>query len=109
VTFTFASHKILRWLCPFFLIGMLLAAAVLWRRPFYRAALIAQVAFYLMWPVALKARRLPGPLAVVRLAGMFTGMNAALLAGFWRWLRGIRRGTWERTARLHRQGSVPSP
>jgi cellulose synthase/poly-beta-1,6-N-acetylglucosamine synthase-like glycosyltransferase len=105
VAFTFLSHKILRWVCPFFLIGMLLACALLWNRPLYRWLLAAQLAFYLMWPVALRVRRLPGPLAVVRPAGMFTGMNAALLVGFCRWMGGIRRGTWERTARIQRQPS----
>ncbi|HZN66412.1 MAG TPA: glycosyltransferase family 2 protein [Tepidisphaeraceae bacterium] len=100
VAFTFFSHKILRWLCPFFLIGMLVTSALLIDRPLYRWLLAAQVAFYLMWPVANLLPTLRGPLKLLRLAAMFTSMNVALLAGFWRWLRGIRRGTWDRTARL---------
>ena len=31
---------------------------------------------------------------------MFTGMNAALLVGFWRWLRGNQQAAWKRTLRL---------
>jgi hypothetical protein len=31
---------------------------------------------------------------------MFTGMNVALLVGFWRWLRGSQQGAWRRTVRL---------
>jgi hypothetical protein len=27
-------------------------------------------------------------------------MNAALLVGFWRWVRGTQKGAWRRTARL---------
>ena len=36
----------------------------------------------------------------LRLTTMFTGMNLALLLGFWRWLVGTQRGTWQRTARV---------
>ena len=100
VAFTFLSHKILRWLCPFFMIGMLVTSSLLAHRPLYRWLLAAQVAFYLMWPVANLLPKLPGPLKLLRLAAMFTSMNVALLAGFWRWVRGIRRGTWDRTARV---------
>jgi hypothetical protein len=35
----------------------------------------------------------------LRLATMFTTMNAALLVGFWRWASGGQRGVWQRTAR----------
>ena len=105
VAFTFLSHKILRWLCPFFLVGMLVTSALLWRVPLYRRLLAAQLAFYLLWPLAAVLPRLPGPLRILRLAAMFTSMNVALLAGFWRWARGIRSGTWDRTARL--QSAAP--
>ncbi len=30
---------------------------------------------------------------------LFTGMNAALLVGFWRWLTREQKGTWQRTNR----------
>ena len=52
---------------------------------------------------------LPGrlrPPRLLRLAAMFTGMNAALLVGFWRWLWGKGNGTWERTARAVEVGGV---
>jgi cellulose synthase/poly-beta-1,6-N-acetylglucosamine synthase-like glycosyltransferase len=95
----FASHKILRWLCPFFLIGMLAGALALCADPFFRAALAAQLSFYLVsWIMAgIPARfRILKPL---RLTTMFTGMNLALLVGFWKWLRGRQQGAWQRTAR----------
>ena len=31
---------------------------------------------------------------------MFTGMNAALLVGFWRWLWGSQKAAWKRTVRV---------
>jgi cellulose synthase/poly-beta-1,6-N-acetylglucosamine synthase-like glycosyltransferase len=95
----FASHKLLRWLCPFFLLGMLAGSLVLCARPFFRAALAAQLLFYFTsWVMGMipVRHRLLRP---IRLATMFTGMNLALLVGFWRWLRGRQQGVWQRTAR----------
>jgi cellulose synthase/poly-beta-1,6-N-acetylglucosamine synthase-like glycosyltransferase len=96
----FASHKILRWICPFFLLGMLASNLVLLRdSPFFKATLAAQFLFYLasgiMAVIPVRSRLLK-PL---RLTTMFTGMNLALLVGFWRWLRGRQQGVWQRTAR----------
>jgi hypothetical protein len=36
----------------------------------------------------------------LRLTTMFASMNAALLFGFWRWIRGSQKAAWQRTARL---------
>jgi cellulose synthase/poly-beta-1,6-N-acetylglucosamine synthase-like glycosyltransferase len=103
VAFTYLSHKVLRWLCPFFLIGMLVTNPLLWEHPLYFAILMGQVAFYL---TALVGAYLPPhsrplkPLRLLRLITMFTGMNMALLVGCWRWLRGSQKAAWSRTVRL---------
>ncbi len=99
VAFTFFSHKVLRWLCPFFLIGLLASSVLLWDRPFFRWALAAQLAFYgvsLLASLAPPGLRLPKP---IRLMTMFTSMNVALLVGFVRWLRKRQNAAWRRTAR----------
>ena len=99
VAFTFLSHKVLRWLCPFFLLGALATNALLLERPLFRLTMVAQVAFYVLSlaaPYVAGAGPLTKPL---RLAAMFTTMNAALFAGFIRWLRGGLTGTWRRTDR----------
>lgn len=99
LAFAFVSHKLLRWLGPFFLIGALLANLALLAHTPYRALLAAQLAFYglsaaIPWlPAGLQS------LKPLRLMGMFTSMNLALLVGFWRWASGKQRGTWKRTAR----------
>src|SRR5262249_19188989 len=46
VFFTFLSHKVLRWCCPFFLLGLLGANVFLAGEPFYRGLLFAQAGFY---------------------------------------------------------------
>jgi cellulose synthase/poly-beta-1,6-N-acetylglucosamine synthase-like glycosyltransferase len=99
-TFTFLSHKVLRWLCPFFLLGLLASNLLLLGQPFYRGFLLGQAAFYLLSLLAAYLPPRPRFLKPLRLTTMFTGMNAALLVGFWRWVRGTQKGAWRRTARL---------
>ena len=99
IGFAFFSHKILRWLCPFFLILALGANLLCLESPAYVALLSAQLAFYL---VSLAGALVPGQGIVgrlVRLPAMFTSMNVALLIGFWNWLFSQQRGVWQRTAR----------
>jgi len=99
VAFTFLSHKVLRWLCPFFLVALLASNLALAPHPLFLAALAAQVVFYsisammAIVPVRQKA------LKPLLLATMFTGMNLALMVGFWRWLSGTQSGAWRRTSR----------
>jgi cellulose synthase/poly-beta-1,6-N-acetylglucosamine synthase-like glycosyltransferase len=95
----FASHKILRWLCPFFLLGLLLSNLVVYADPFFQATLAAQLGFYLVSAVMAVVPARFRFLKPLRLATMFTGMNLALLVGFWNWLRGSQQGVWQRTAR----------
>jgi cellulose synthase/poly-beta-1,6-N-acetylglucosamine synthase-like glycosyltransferase len=96
---SFWSHKALRWLCPFFLLGMLVTSALLADRAFYRNLFLGQAAFYgfsLLVPLLVSRVRW---LRFLLLTTMFTGMNAALLVGFWRWLSRKQRGIWEPTPR----------
>ena len=99
IAFSFFSHKMLRWLCPFFLLGSLVASLLLWHRPLYRLLLITQAGFYaasLVVTVAPPRLRIP---RLLRFASMFSSMNAALLAGFWRWAMGRQGSMWRRTSR----------
>jgi cellulose synthase/poly-beta-1,6-N-acetylglucosamine synthase-like glycosyltransferase len=106
VAFTFVSHKVLRWVCPFLLIGLALSNIALANEQFFFVSLSAQAAFYavsgLLAIVPIRAKALK-PLM---LTTMFTGMNLALLFGFGRWLAGTQTGIWVRTARSERSDSV---
>ena len=100
--FSFVSHKLLRWMTPFLLASALVANVPLAAHPgawLYRALLFGQLVFY--------GLALAGPRAVtgrlrraVSLARYFVAMNAALAVGFWRFVRGTQRATWERTERV---------
>ena len=99
VAFSFLSHKIVRWCCPFFLIGAVAANVALVGVPFYRMTLAAQAAFYAFAWLGARATG-AGPLVrIARLTALFSSMNAALLVGFYRWVMGRQRGAWARTAR----------
>lgn len=101
ISFVFLSHKVLRWICPFCMIGMLLTSAALSSRLLiYWEILVLQLVFY---AASALAGWLPGkgPLGKpLRLASMFSSMNLALLFGFWRWVRGTQKAAWERTVRV---------
>ncbi len=103
VALTFLFHKILRWTCPFFMLGALLANLFLIGEPLYAALFVAQFAFYTL---AVAGHWLPaGPrmLRFLRLPTMFVTMNAALFLGFFRWLLRPQTGTWVRTDRVARE------
>jgi cellulose synthase/poly-beta-1,6-N-acetylglucosamine synthase-like glycosyltransferase len=99
VAFTFLSHKILRWGCPFLLLAMLATSALLSDSPLYLAMFLGQVAFYATSALVPLLPTTVRPLKPLRLTTMFTGMNVALLLGFWRWAVGTQRGIWQRTVR----------
>src|SRR5262249_52812806 len=100
IAFTFFSHKILRWLCPFFLLTGLASNFALLDEPFYAGFIWLQIGFYL---ASIVSAAIPAEikwLKPLRLTTMFTTMNLALLVGFWRWLCGSQKAAWQRTARL---------
>ncbi len=105
IALSFLSHKVLRWLCPFALLGVAAGNLALAGQPLYRALLALQAGFYL---VAWGASYLPGrsrPARLLRMTTMFTSMNAALLVGFFRWLSNGQKAAWRRTARTAELGT----
>jgi cellulose synthase/poly-beta-1,6-N-acetylglucosamine synthase-like glycosyltransferase len=99
IAFTFFSHKLLRWLCPFFLLGLATANLVLVDIGIYGVTLGVGV---ILCSVALAGQHFPRRSSIgraMRLATMFAAMNAALLVGFFRWATGQQSSAWERTVR----------
>jgi cellulose synthase/poly-beta-1,6-N-acetylglucosamine synthase-like glycosyltransferase len=99
ISLSFFSHKVLRWFSPFALLFMLLACMILRDTSPFRLLFWAQLLFYLGSTVMMIA---PGSIRVprvLRLAGMFTGMNLALLVGIVRAAGGRQDGRWRRTVR----------
>lgn len=98
--FAFFSHKVLRWVTPFFLILALAANIPLALLMPYSLTLVAQGLFYAM-AMAGGIAGLGGK-SLGRWAGLpwyFVAMNLALFFGFFRFLFGLQKVTWKRTQR----------
>jgi cellulose synthase/poly-beta-1,6-N-acetylglucosamine synthase-like glycosyltransferase len=93
--FQVVSHRLLRWMAPFFLILIFLANAALLDRPFFRLLFVAQAALYLVAALAYALER-----RNIRLPGLFIPLyffvlNLAPLLAVRALLRGERKATWE--------------
>jgi cellulose synthase/poly-beta-1,6-N-acetylglucosamine synthase-like glycosyltransferase len=92
----FFSHKVLRWVLPFLLIGLLAASVALWPRPFYRAVLIAQLLFYGWAAVGFLGRQRMQRVRYALLAYYLLAIHVAFLVGFIQFARGRGEVTWRR-------------
>ncbi len=98
--FCFLSHKVLRWLGPFFILTALLVNAVLAIFSlFYLILLLMHVALLLLPLLDYLLKKAGIHIRPLRLATHFYAMNLALLVGFFRSLKKIHSGTWDRTPR----------
>ncbi|RPH95177.1 glycosyltransferase family 2 protein [candidate division KSB1 bacterium] len=97
--YTYFSHKALRWLFPFWMLGALLANLFLLENPFYQWTLTCQLAGYGAGWVGGMADLAGIRLPILTALYHFIALNIAFLIGFVVYLRGIRSAAWERTAR----------
>ncbi len=106
VAFVLWSHKVLRWYTPLLLLAALAATAGLVARGagwFYQLALLGQLALPLLLLVDWALRRgATLHLRPLRFVTHFYSMNAALLLGYWRYLRGAAPAVWQPTQRFQR-------
>jgi len=94
VSFQLWSHKVLRWLVPFFLFTLLASNLFLWGQPFYRLILLGQMIFYVITVLSLLVpiQRLWKPLAIPL---YFCTLNAAAFCSVIEVLRGKKHVVWE--------------
>ena len=94
IWFQFLSHKMLRLAVPWALLAMLISSAMA-QGNFYRAALVAQILFYVLAIIGIRGK------AKVRLAGAagsFLVLNTAAWVGFWIWISGRSGRSWSKVA-----------
>jgi cellulose synthase/poly-beta-1,6-N-acetylglucosamine synthase-like glycosyltransferase len=92
----FVSHKVLRWILPFLLIGLLVSNCILWNRPLYSFALVGQLLFYLWAAVGFALRNRTHRVRYALLGYFLVAMNVAFLVGFVRTFVGRQEVTWQR-------------
>jgi cellulose synthase/poly-beta-1,6-N-acetylglucosamine synthase-like glycosyltransferase len=94
--FAFFSHKLLRWLVPFFLFAMLVSNAFLFRTPIYRGVFAAQLLFYFWALLGFVFHQRMKNARYALLAYFLLTVHVAFLVGFWRSIFGEQKTTWER-------------
>jgi poly-beta-1,6-N-acetyl-D-glucosamine synthase len=94
------GHKVLRWLVPFFLAGIVLSALLLASEPWvWYGVLIPLLVFSALALLASVAESFGKRLGVLSLPLYFISINLALLVGWWKFLSGTKASTWERSPR----------
>ncbi len=90
------SHKVMRYLVPFFLLALLGASAILASDvPFYRILLACQVAGYACGAIAWLLDRMGKRSRLLALPQYFLLANVASLIAIYKFLRGERYARWE--------------
>ena len=92
--FQYISHKVLRWLSPFFMIAAFGANLGLLEQPFYQWTMLAQVVFYSLAALGFVLAQLNLRFWPVQIPFYFCFANATSLAGFWRWVTKSQPVTW---------------
>jgi biofilm PGA synthesis N-glycosyltransferase PgaC len=93
IWFQYLSHKMLRLLVPWALLGMLATSLVL-EAPVYRWAFWGQVLFYLAGLVGIRWKSAASQSRLVSVAASFLVLNAAAWLAFWVWLSGKTSRSW---------------
>ena len=94
--FAFLSHKALRWIIPFLLIGMLVTSASLWQSPFYRALFFGQLVFYGWGALGYLLRARVQRVRYMLLGYYLVAMHLAFLVGFVHFLLRHNEAGWRR-------------
>lgn len=94
VALAYFSHKVLRWLGPWFMLAGFLGNLWLLEYRFFRLLFLIQAAFYALALVASPVKQLPILGRVACAARYAVMLNAALLLGFVRFALGLQRGFW---------------
>lgn len=94
--FLFFSHKILRWLGPIWLILLLLSAGMLMHYSLFLVIFLALFGAYFVIPSLDKLLTTLGiHWMLIRNIHYFLLMNVALLAGYFRYAKGIKSNVWQ--------------
>lgn len=94
--FAFVSHKLLRWVLPFLLAGLLLSSATLWADPWYRAAFLAQAVFYLWAGLGFLLREQMRRVRYALIGYYLLAIHLAYLVGFVHYVSGRHQIGWQK-------------
>lgn len=98
-SFAYWSHKVIRWLVPFFMIAIFVLNMFLLKNDLYRIIYLMQVIGYSMALLGWFSNRIGLHSKLLFLAYYFVAMNLSLFLGFFRFISGQQKVTWQRVAR----------
>lgn len=98
ISFSFFSHKVLRWLVPHLMLMVLVTNMFIDDSP-YLYFLFLQLFFYIISIGDMFFHYNEKMPALARIINMFISMNIALLAGFFRYMSRSTTSSWVRTER----------
>jgi cellulose synthase/poly-beta-1,6-N-acetylglucosamine synthase-like glycosyltransferase len=93
------SHKLIRWLVPFFLISLLVSNLYLFDKGFYSYLLILQLIFYGIAALAAINEPLARSIPLVKVPLFFVSVNLSILKAWVKYLSGTRQEIWTPTKR----------
>ncbi|MEA3496889.1 MAG: glycosyltransferase [Bacteroidota bacterium] len=100
VSFSFLSHKVIRWHGPFFLILIFVSNIFLFNTNiFFKITLIGQLLLFIIPFVDSSLRRIKVNITLLRFITHFYFMNLALLLGLFKFLKGVKTNIWQPTQR----------
>lgn len=100
VAFAFFSHKVLRWLAPFFILVSYFTNLLLIRNSnLYLITFLLQNLLLLIPLLDWLLKNININFRIFRFITHFYGMNLALLVGFFRFLTGVKTSVWKPTER----------
>ena len=94
----FISHKLLRWLLPFFLLSLLISSAFLLDGFVYRTVFLGQLLFLAWGCVGFVFRNHMRGVRFALMGYFLLAMNVAFLVGFFRFLLSREEGIWQRVS-----------
>jgi cellulose synthase/poly-beta-1,6-N-acetylglucosamine synthase-like glycosyltransferase len=93
--FCLLSHKVLRWVGPFFLVGAFVSSLLLWHSEAYKFAAIIQLTFYASALIGLLVGRRRDASRILYIPYYFCLVNWAALQGIFKFLFGSLSPTWQ--------------
>ncbi len=101
LTFQYISHRVLRWSISALALPVILVLNyfLIELSPLYEGLFYLQILFYVMALLGWFLENRSIKLKVLFVPYYFLMMNYAVFAGFFRWLKGSQKATWERAKR----------
>ena len=98
-SFSLISHKLMRWLVPFFLLAVFISNSFLLNLSFYKIIMLLQIMFYLSAALAFYKFRYFDNSIIGKIPLFFIMVNVAIAAAWFRYLRGDRQELWSPSQR----------